>query len=367
MDPNNQPAPTIPVNPEVTPTEDITPAPVALPPTGRRRVSVKLKTALIALGVVLLIGAGTAAAYVGVIVPNKPENALMNAVVNSLQAPQTSFKGSLDISQTSGLAGKVTFSGSADASAKAFALSLSPTVSGVTLPIEARYVGGSAYLKLDDLSQLETLAKSYSPQLGPVAKTLSTQLSGKWVEFDSTLIKEAKLDCVLNADWTISKADTDVFKDAYAKNKFATIVSSSSDTVDGKKVAKYEVSIDDDKAAAFGNTISSTPMIKKLSSCNPSTSKDVTKAVGDHDKTPLTIWVDKGSKHVVKLAAKSTSKDKKTGTEGSVAITLAYDKVTVTAPTGAVPAVQVYAQLQQAFGTSGTNPLSSLLGGSSLQ
>jgi hypothetical protein len=77
----------------------------------------------------------------------------------------------------------------------------------------------------------------------------------------------------------------------------------------------------------------------------------------DGDKTPVTIWVDKKSKLIVKYASQSTAKDKAKGTEGSLSGTIKYQKVSITAPSDAKPVMNLLNDLD----------LSSLYGGPQTQ
>src|SRR5262245_9196840 len=66
--------------------------PLPLPP----KKGGKFKKVALVLGAVLIVGGASAAAYVGVILPNKPENVLKQALVNSSQETQVSYKGTVE-------------------------------------------------------------------------------------------------------------------------------------------------------------------------------------------------------------------------------------------------------------------------------
>lgn len=310
-----------------------------------------LKPLLIAGIVLLVIGGGSAAAYLGVVVPNKPENVLKSALINSLQENQVSFKGSVDSSSAGGEGGlsvKSDFAGSVDTTNKAMDANLNMTIAGAKLPLEIRYVGKNLYFKPGDLTEIAKLANSYSPEYGAMAKAYAKALSNQWIVVDSTLLNQAGgVDCALNVDTKMTDADIKLLNDEYSKHPFTTIKSTSSDSVDGKSVTKYVLSLDDNAAAAFGNNLNNLSVVKKLESCNKNSSSSTPNAKGDGDHTPVTVWVDKASKHIVKLASESTSQDSKNGVKGSGSVTLKYEKVSITAPSNAKPALEVFSQLQQ--------------------
>lgn len=338
--PPDQPAPP----PVVTSPDAASPAaaPAPKPKPGSR------KKLLMIVAIVLVLGLGSAAAYVGIILPNKPINVLKQALANSLQQPQSSFKGTLatDPAASGGVALKADFNGATDSTAKAADLTLNLTVSGVTFPVEARLVNQNVYVKLGDLSTIAGLANAYSPGIGGLATTLSSQLSNKWIVIDSTLLNQMGAGCILNTDWAISKADVQLLNKAYdnKSNSFVTIQSTSADLVNGQKAKKFILSIDHDKLAAYGNdrTLDNLALVKSTQKCDKNPAKNISDAKGDHGKTPLTVWVG-ANKRIVKIAYQGTSAKK-----GSLTLTFDYNKVSITAPANAEPAMQVLTDIQKA-------------------
>lgn len=327
-------------------------------PSGSSVKSGSSKKFLVALVAILVIALGSAAAYVGIIVPNKPINALKIALSNSLQQPQSSFKGTLTSDPGASVAYNANFSGATDSTAKAADLTLNLTVSGVTFPIEARLVNQNVYIKPGDLSTIAGLANAYSPGVGGLATMLSSQLSNKWIVIDSTLLNQSGAGCILNADWTVTKADINLLNKAYDNkgNSFVTVQSTGADSVNGQKAKKFVLTIDNDKLAAFGNdkTLDNLSLVKSAQKCDKNATKNVTAAKGDHGKTPLTVWV--ANKRIVKIAYQDPAKK-----NGSLAITIDYNKVSITAPANAKPAVQVLTEIEQA---AAANPaMANLLGG----
>jgi hypothetical protein len=329
---------------------------------GRFHLSRRVLTIIAA--VVVLAGA-SAAAYVGVVVPNKPQNVLRNALINTIQARQSTVKGSFEGS-SSGVAYKVADTMSQNSDAKAADIKLDITVTGVTFPIEGRLADKNIYVKVGDLSTITSLLNAASPQAGDLAKSLSSKLSNQWIVIDSTLLKQAGADCSLNVSWGITKADTKVLSDAYSKHQFVVVKAAGSDVVNGKKVAKYNVTLDNDKSSAFGNdkSLDNLSLAKSLTKCDKSaTHSAVTAYKGNHKTTALTVWVDKGSKRIAKVAYQVNSGNSK----GTLTGTFDYGNVSIQAPTGAKPAVQVLSELETALGGSGGTgtDLTQLFGGGS--
>jgi hypothetical protein len=350
--------------------------PVAVPVMGssggdgpkRRRF---VKPLLASLAVLLIVGGGAAAAYVGVIVPNKPANVLKTALLNSLQQSQVSFTGSV-AGSSSGLSYKVAVNGAENTAAKASDVQLNVTVSGITFPIEARLVNQNIYVKIGDLGTITSLINGFDPSAASLTQSVSSQISNKWILIDSTLVNEAGLSCVLNTSLSLTKADTNILATQFVKQPFAVINTSAGDTLNGQKVEKYNVTIDDNKLAAYSKGLGSLSVVKALSDCqksgsSASSSADsaVTSVLADGQKTPLTIWVNKSTKRIVQIGAQSTTGTGQDASQVSGVLDFTYNKVSITAPANAEPALQLIASLSSSLQASGidTSDLLSGLGG----
>ncbi len=329
---------------------------------------VNKKVFAIAIGVlagILLIGGGFAAAYYGVIVPNKPENVLKQALVNTAKEKNMALDGryemsSIDTSKEDAIpAVKLAFDGKTNVEQKQSELKLNITVSGVSLPVDARLIDGVAYIKVGDLSTISPLLSGYAPSAGfdaatvkPLIDDVSGLLSNQWIEFDSTLLDQAGASCVVDSSFTLTNKDITLLEDQFTKNPFAKIDSHSDDTVDGKSAIKYQISIDDDKLAEFGKDkkLEQLSFIKTLKECPGTKDSSVSSIAGpgDGDITPLTIWVDKDTKRIAKLAGQSTKQDaEKSNLKASFSATVSYKKISVSKPENAKPAMQVWGELQQ--------------------
>lgn len=348
------------------------PVPVAATPTKSRfgfLKSKKAKLALVVIVVLIVLGAGSAGAYFGVIVPNKPENVLKSAIVNTLKEKQVNYDGTVDVQAVdSSKAGatpatSVTFKGGSDLNKNATKAEVSVTVSGVKVQGEIRYVDQTGYIKLGDLGAIKNLAKAYSPE----ADSAISKVENQWIEIDKTLVKQAKADCVLDAKLALSDADVQMLSDAYTKTPFTTITSSTSDPVNGKAAIKFELSIDDNKLGDYAQNFDNLSLVKQLKSCSSEVSNKANyNDLKDNDTTPLTVWVDKGTKRIVKLAAHTTQKDeKKDNTKGTASVILSYGPVTVDKPANAKPIMTLISEFAPLFsggvqGAESENPLSLL-------
>lgn len=310
----------------------------------------KKPSLLLPLAVVVILGAGSAAAYFGYYVPNKPQNVLAKSFQNTLAQHQATLAGTLDLT-SSGVSGKVDYTVQADADAHAVDANLKTTISGVDIPVEILSSGGNLYVKVGDLTTLEGLVDTYlgaetGASLKPTEDKIIKAVTNQWIEVDSTLIKEAKLDCLTAYPLPFSQTDIQALTTSYKQNPFVTISSRTSDTVNGVATYKYQLNIDDNTAAKYN--LNNSAYFKKLSVClnqdgqNKSLSLSSLK---DGDKTPLTIWVDKKTKLIVKYASESTAQDKTKGETGSLTGTISYGKVSIKAPANAKPVLNLVSEL----------------------
>jgi hypothetical protein len=343
-----------------TPGATVTQAPLPAAPivaTGPKRRF--MKPLLIGLSALVVLGGASAAAYVGVILPNKPANVLRAAILNSVQEKQVSADGKIE---TSAGSFKATFSSAVNTDAKSADAKLDVTFSGVSFPVEGRLVDQSAYFKVGDLNTISSLIGAFSPDAGTAAQNLSQQVSNKWIAVDSTIIKEdPTAKCLMAMNWSLTKADIDLMQKQYAQHPFTTISSTNSDTVGGQKAEKFVLNINDDGFTKFGDSLKNLSIVKTADKCPGvsnagSSAMRLTANKTTGKTTPLTVWVDKATKHISRIAY--SSKD------GSEAVDLKYGHVSISAPADATPVLQFVSALEKSLGSSGTD-FTQLLGGGS--
>lgn len=334
-----------------------------------------LKLPLIILAAVIILGAGSAAAYFGVIVPNQPQNVLQAALINSVKENYISYNGSLSSSTNSssgsssaisGLAGKLDFNGQEDTVHKSADVNLALTISGVSVNAELRYLNQNVYIKFGDLSNLVTLANGIDPTIGTQAQAVSSMLSNKWIEIDSTLLNQAGVNCYLNQNVSLSNNEIKQVGMLYQKNQFLTIKSSKSTVLNGQPSEMFNLVVNDDKAANFLNGTNQLPSVQQYNKCGKSTSNTST-VHSDHKTIPLSLWVDKNSRTVSKISINYLDKSGGTNQNLNVNSNFSYKPVNIQAPSNAEPALNVLAQLKKTFSgpSSGAGlNLNSFFGGS---
>jgi len=156
-----------------------------------------------------------------------------------------------------------------------------------------------------------------------------------------------------------SKSDQQTIQDAYLKNTFFKVTSTSSDNVNGQNADKYMTTVDNDKAAAFINQLESSTIGKSAKSCGSSSSSNSspTPAKGDGKTENMTFWVDKVNNRIVQVYFKPQAQNiSGTKTSGDLSLSFGYTVPPIQAPTGALPAEQVINQLAPAFSAPPSGP-----------
>jgi len=350
-------------SPEVNAADAATPTVGSMPQKGsRKKLFGKLGIIPAAAIAGFLLLAGSAAAYLGIIVPNQPENVLKAAFQNTAKQTKVSFDGIAKFESTDEdaeiKAFNIAMKGQTDSEQNVFQAELTITASGVTLPVEVRKVDSVLYVKLGDLRTIKGLAAAAAPEYAGLIDAANDTLANQWIEIDETLLKQAGADCVLNTSMALTQDDIDLLTSKYSQGAFVTVKSTSSETVNDRSAYKYELEIDDKKAAEFGRGLDEISVVKKLKAC---TEDDEPAADSSEEDgvTPVTIWIDKGTKTLSKISMQTTEEaEAESQLKGSLEMTFTYGNVSITKPADTKPAMEVIAELQALF-------MEGMMGGSS--
>lgn len=310
------------------------------------------------VSLVLLLVGGGAAAYYGVVVPNKPQNVLLKSVEQSLQAHQFSISGKIDYTYKKSTAALKGFTADLTAQVnddqQAFDSQVTVHVVGITLPVEIRSVDKNLYLKVGDLSTLSSLSALGGPSAATIFNQLSQKVSNQWLVIDESLLKQAKADCLLNYPAALSSTDLNSLVSDYKAHPFATVTSSSADSVKGQAATKYNLSFNSQKATSFSSGVTNLQLFKQLQSCeqgiSPSTKAAPTTTQSMPQSSQFTVWVDKASKKVNQIEVVGEDNSLKVDTT----LDLSYGNVSITAPANAKPVLQLLGDLSSLYQGSGT-------------
>lgn len=305
-------------------------------------------------GVAILLLGSSAAAYFGVIKPNnKPENVLKQALENTLSQKRTSFDGNLSYEFTKDdnplvKALTLTFNGQGDLEKNNAGVSLEVATSGVKVPLEIRRLGTDFYVKIGDIGSLIGAAGFFEPNVGVSLQQVSNSVSDKWIEIDQSLLKQFKADCALGTPLALTDDDVRLLLNAYQKSPFATIKSTQSEKLNGKAAIRYELDINTKQAGGYSNALTELTPSKKLKNCYPALAqKAADNSLATSNTMPLTLWVDKTSKTIAKIAIHTTPGDEqKEGIKGSLEINTHFGKpVNITKPANTKPLIEIINEL----------------------
>lgn len=289
--------------------------------------------------------------YYLIYLPNTPQNILKKSVENALKMDKISGSGTLGFKQNNSDSGfSLAYALQTDTTKNAASVKAEAAVGEIKIPFEARTVENSAYLKLDDLSGVATLATGFlGPESGAAIGKLGKQISGQWIEFDQSVTQGSGADtCTAGLTSQLSDEDIKQIIDLYNQNMFIDIKSTASDTIDGRSVTKAELGINQEKAKAFGASTQQLDIVKKLTSCSSTASgvgSDQASSLESSD-AKLTVWVDKSKKEIVKIGLEGSDSDNTT----TLDFTFNSDPVDIQKPEGAIPATQLLGQVLPLLG-----------------
>lgn len=328
----------------------------------------KLKIVGIVVAAILVVGGITAALVVRSIY-NKPENVVATALANYLlDGEDKNFDTKISLNMEEALMGvkNIELGGNVQMDGKTTQIDLELNASIITLrgSIQSNE-NGNLYVKVQDLPAL--LATGALTAYG-VTEDMATQIASlddKWIEIkaeDMAMLTgkeagESALDKCTGSLYAALENNSlgDSVEKMYKKNRFVLAKSSSEEVVDGKKLLKVEVGLDNTKLDSFGAEMSESEEIAKLiSSCgldDYSDGSDTEDGSAKLENGTLTVWVDRGKKELVKMEAAGDSYEDGTKVMG-MTMTMSVNKPVekLEAPTDTVNIVT----LLQQFGVDPT-------------
>lgn len=301
----------------------------------RKRFSKALALVLIPL---LLLGGGSAGAYFGVIMPNKPENVMAKAITNLLSDPDGigSFSVSVNIqSKNPSMVDNnvvILTNGGVDGDNNVRAdTRVEFSILKLTSSVIVRPQDKTLYVKINELPSLLQLVGG-GQDLGPL-KDLAQKLNQNWVRINVADLKDAG---VLNneqassaekcinayADFFTNKKRRlqDAFLKAYNQHAFVGAKKAGSDVIENERTSKFEITIDDAKSTEFSKEVDSqladvTKTFDQACGSTPQEVKQPTAAVDqaiEKDKTgPTYAWVSH-DKRLKKIETKISGKESNT-------------------------------------------------------
>lgn len=318
-----------PVTPAPRPAESTLPVRVKAPAKRFAHLKGRLLTGVLSFGAVLILAGGSAAAYFTQVVPNRPDNVLLQALANSMNAkvtPQT-FKGSLNsVDYQIAMSGGVGTNG-------AYSLLADATINGETARIESLSADGkSLYVRGNSIAALlsapTTNADSLAQTMLDLYAPLLKQMDGQWYQFGSPVK-------------TMSKADAAKLAAIYREHTFLSISSIQKDeVVNGIDSYHYQVTIEKEALRNFLIALRNARIanfnvsLDKLSLLNDTIRK------ADFIKHPIDVWIGKDNKRIDQVAFNVN------GISLQMSFSDFGKPYNVTAPTAAKPSSDIYRTVQ---------------------
>lgn len=237
-----------------------------------RHHSSKKRTVIITLVAMLLLLATAASAYAYMWYQG-PERIVMNAILNTVNAPTIGFDGNIVAQNT-----KVAISGRMIDDKVTVAANGSTVIRNqpVNLNADIAMFAGDTYIKSDQLDVLAdaALGTSGNAVVTQSVATLKQKVNGRWVELDSnssTLLSggDQSSGCLIDFFQKVSASQASRLQvvDLYRQNPFIHTLQQSKDSQTGV----YDLSIDLPKFVAFKAALKKTELHQSMVSCTNDT------------------------------------------------------------------------------------------------
>jgi hypothetical protein len=293
----------------------------------------KVKIVLASLGALVVLGGIGAAAYVNSVY-NRPENVLASAMGKYLlDGKDKSFDSTINVklldegAQASGIT-EVEFKLGVQTSGKTVQadVELNVAVFSIKGAVQANE-NGNIYVQVKDLPALlgSDVATAYG--IPEEMKEQIAALDEKWVEITKEDLANLTNQPVESGD-TLDRCTEAIygalesedlandFDKFYRKNKFLLANNPTEEVVNGKKLLKVDVGIDEEKAGAFGREFGNLQQVKDLfGACGLNSGESaVEEAEDDLSNGKMTVWLDRGKRELVRLEASGDGFDQETKT-----------------------------------------------------
>ncbi len=254
--------------------------------------------AVIAVLSILVLGVGSAAAYVAYYLPQQPESVLKAALSNVIEAKTGHIDGTADFTEAdTNNVFSASFTGNTGEGKLDVTAEVDLTVTKATIALR-NVDGKSYYVKLGGLDGLpEVLAAD--PQTAPYASML-TEVNNQWYEISESLIKQF-MGAVPSSAWT--PADSQKIQAVYEQHPFLTIKQIlAPESVKGDACYHYRIGIDSKKLQSFVSAIKKENL--KALKITDDMLKSINGVIGEADlaKQTLDVWITKDSKEFRQVA-----------------------------------------------------------------
>jgi hypothetical protein len=328
------------------------------PPQKRKR----LKYAISAGVIVLVLFGGSALAYYAYYLPNRPDNIVKDALVNMVYGNKLSSAHIDAKFQTTDKQSKQTFSGTLSGDiGKGGQFDITANVDAVITQVSAELKstdGKNVYIKvggLDGLSQLLSGSDTKNSTANSIASSLSPLLSSinnQWFEINQSLISQEVPALNTSTMQKPTQADVSKLEQIYQQHQFLVVKQTfANQTISGYPSYHYTIIVSTSQIKAFLTAVNNAH-IKSLSQ-ETSEISSLSNMIGQSNLAnyPIGIWISKSNKLIDQLSIFTSDSS---GDPVSATITLSKfnNPVSVTTPTGAKSILQLLGQLSSQSGLS---------------
>lgn len=359
------------VTPVLTETPTATePSPViapVIPPASTSKFGSKKKLGIIAgiVAVIVLLAAGGAGAYFGLVLPNQPQKITQDALVNTADSQSlqsTKFEGEIGISggQVADVVSGIQFEGGTSMKDKSFDLKLNVNTVVTKITLDARAVDDkSLFVKLSGLKGLDTLLGSYlggDPSASAQYGAIIAQVNEQWFEIDEALLGQVPGADSIKGDNSLSSEDAQKIGDIYKNHQFLQIDKRLDDQdIHGVSSYHVQVTVKKDELKAFLGEVKSANISAVQIQQSDIDSLDKV----DFSKYPFDLWVGKKDRIITQVS--TTIENEGTTYKVRVALKDINQPITVEKPTDTKSILELLGGLSPSLG-GGAGATSPLLG-----
>lgn len=309
----------------------------------------KLKTILLALGVIFLIAGGGAYAYFGIIVPNQPENVMKAMIANTFNAKTLKSSGQLEI-KSGDYKYLVDIESATDVSDfqnPKLSMRFNADLQVTNLVADVRLLDNELFFNLSGLDGIEQLAQSQlsmNPEMAEAISGVFDSILGQWFIVNKSLVTEA-------IDFSqISQSEIDAIKQAADGVEFFDIVTVHDDEqVKGSDAYHYTV-----RPSNEGIKIFLDDLVGKTLAGEEVTQEDIDKLKEQIDSNPiledstLDVWVYKSSKLLAKTQIELTEENEEYVSNSTTEFFDYNEPLTIEKPESPKSIMELMALLQSA-------------------
>lgn len=291
------------------------PYPAAAQPTKSNKKK-KLVMGLLAGLAVLVLGSGSAAAYFGYYLPNKPENFFMASLAKSFDTSLKSvrFDGAIEVSGDSvpkeirglSMSGETNSTGAMTLSATLETAYAKPKLSILTADEKSMFVKMSGISGVENILTMATAGSEYEQLVEGIAPVLE-KLNDQWYELDTTTLTDLSGVEAEGSPTELTEEQKQKLIEAYKQHPFLTVTKELGDeAINGSSARHFEVVVQKEAMLEFVKSVKDIGIagLKVTDEDIASFEKEI--ASVDFNRFPVQVWIDKKTKYLAQLQMSAT-------------------------------------------------------------